>query len=294
MVGRRTADRTTILWCDLPASLRQDVAHQWLAQYPDCQLRRLLKDPVAAEPGESWWVADICLDPAAYPIQTFAHFEDRLNRQLADPLAAGLASVAGKGDDNVRGVLELDIRPADHQLVKRADRLLKKMRQSPLRLHPATVRHTVSWGLSSSWFARQWSWFYMTVGSRRRFRELASTVDPLAAVEQKMHSPALFTARMRLFVRGARSASAAQRAMRRMISALGPFALPRGAMFRLGSVRQYSHGHRTNAVFTADELATLWHPATVTVRAERFAAVQSREWSRRSSCQPVATIPRYR
>ena len=117
----------------------------------------------------------------------------------------------------------------------------------------------------------------MTVGARRRFQELATTEDPLAAVEQKMHSPALFTARMRLFVRGARSASAAQRAIRRMASALGPFALPRGATFRLESVRPYSRGHRTNAFFTADELATLWHPATVAVRAERFAAVQSRE-----------------
>ena len=87
----QTTDRTTILWCDLPTSLRQDVAHQWLAQYPDCQLRRLPGDPVTPERGESLWVADIRLDPAAYPLQTFAHFEDRLNRQLADPLAAGLS-----------------------------------------------------------------------------------------------------------------------------------------------------------------------------------------------------------
>ena len=282
----RTVERATILWCDLPEPLRQNVTGQWLAQYPDCQLRRLPHDPMMPESGDLSWAADVRLEPFALPIQTFAQFEDRLNRQLADPLAAGLAAVAGIGGGQVQGGLQLEIWPADHHLIKRVERLLKRLRRSPLRHHSAAAGRFLRWGLSPWRFSRTLAWLYMRVGHRRKIDEQVAADELLTMAERKMHSPTLFAARLRLFVCGARSATHARATMQRMASALGPFVLPQGAVFRLGNIRRRgSARRRANALFTADELATLWHPATATVRAERFAPVQSRE------LEPPAGLP---
>jgi hypothetical protein len=283
----RTAERSTILWCELPESVRQDVAGHWLAQYPDCQLRRLSRDPTMPEPREHSWFADVRLEPSAFPLRTFVQFEDRLNRQLADPLAAGLAAVAGIGSAQIQGGVELEIEHADHRFSKLAKRLFKQLDRSPLRHRDAAARRFTTWGLSASRFSRTLARLYLNVG--RGSADSVSSEEPLAAAQQKMHSPALFAARMRLFVHGARSATEARAVIQRMTAALGPFALPHGAVFRLGRVRLQGCARRrtdrNNALFTADELATLWHPATSVVRAERFAVVQSRE------LEPPAELP---
>ena len=63
-----------------------------------------------------------------------------------------------------------------------------------------------------------------------------------------------------------------------MAAALGQFAVPAGAEFRIGQVRRGNQRRRKEAAFlTAEELALLWHPVTSTVRAERYSLVESRE-----------------
>ncbi len=82
---------------------------------------------------------------------------------------------------------------------------------------------------------------------------------------------------------------AAERQLRQMAGAFGQFTVPRRASFRPAAIRHGlaaspASGSR-NFLLSAEELATLWHPATSTVRAPAMAVNQSRE------LEPPSVLP---
>jgi hypothetical protein len=82
----------------------------------------------------------------------------------------------------------------------------------------------------------------------------------LATAEHKLHSPALFAAKLTLSVGAAATELEARRALMRIAAALGQFAVPAGAEFRIGRVRCGNQLRRKEAAFlTAEELALLYY-----------------------------------
>jgi len=105
-----------------------------------------------------------------------------------------------------------------------------------------------------------------TSASRQHDRE-----EDLQAAADKV-GRFLFHAEIHLRVRGpAREEPQAQIKLQEMAGAFGQFSSPRHASFHVTTRRQRTF------LLSTEELATLWHPATGTVRAPTMSAVESRE-----------------
>jgi hypothetical protein len=96
----------------------------------------------------------------------------------------------------------------------------------------------------------------------------------------------LFQASIQLTVSGPSAhAPQAQAKLKQMVSAFGLFHAPGLASFRTWQPGWLRQRQPPRFLLSADELATLWHPPTATVRSPTLAAVDSRE------LDPPALLP---
>jgi len=83
-------------------------------------------------------------------------------------------------------------------------------------------------------------------------------------------------------------ATGAKAMLRQLAGAFGQFTVPRLARFhatRARRTRRFSHRAGRGFLLSCEELATLWHPATATVRAPAMQVTESRE------LEPPVTVP---
>lgn len=273
------------LCCKTEDTLRAILHGQLYAHYPDARITDLPEESLEDQPANTQWTVDLHLRPDLFPIKRYPQFEDALNRQTADPVTAILTALASTADSLLQVRVEVTVRPARRRRIARVHRCLHDLARPFFRHHPRIAHLYIYLRLSRFPAVRVFGWMLKrfargsppevkaldTSGSRVHDRE-----EDLQAASEKA-GKLLFESSIRLTVSGPESAASDARAkLQELAGTFGQFSSHRLASFHMGRVRRRPGRGRTFLLST-EELATLWHPPTATVRAPTMTTVESRE-----------------
>jgi hypothetical protein len=287
------------LACQFPPELRAIIEGQLLAQYPECSLRSLTEDePLSTD--RCLWITELRLYPDLFPIRRYGQFEDALNRLTADPLTALLTTLARGQRGALSPRVEIILWRARPARRRRAIRCLQNLALPFFRAHHRLAHLYLHLALAKNPLLRMGAWFLSrlaphptphqgetlhTSTSHAHERE-----EDLQAAADKLNKQ-LFEAQIRLIVSGPPAAGGAATAkLREIAGAFGIFSVPRLGAFHTTTIRcvrippRRFRGHPF--LLSTEEVATLWHLPTLTVRAPTMATVESREF------EPPVTLPR--
>jgi Helicase HerA, central domain len=269
----RHAD-TAGVYCRLRGRLAKLAEKQLVAAYPDLSIERLQETLLAPRAGKRR-EAELWLAPDVLPIETSDAFEDRLSRELNDPLAALLGVLAAGPDTSVWSHVAIELKPASQRRVATARRLLDRYYRTPLYGRRRQASRFLA-GATSPQRVRR---IGTQILARMRYGK-PTALPPIEskAAYAKLDQP-LFTARIRLTV-VADSEAAAQRQLEQITAAFAPYTLNSDSAFRV-----IRGSNSRGSLLSVDELAILFHPATATVRTERLQQNLSRTF------EPPAVLP---
>lgn len=269
----RTGPSVALL-CVLPDELRPLVERQLLAHYPSARVEALSADTFPVTTGHAWWVMTLTLAPEAFPIKRFPQFDDPATRTSVDPLAGILSTLAGPERDPLRSLIEITVCPARPRCERRNRHALAQLNRPIFTQHPHLARMFLRWAVSHRVWKRIVARLLISCTHRSPHsstslpaNRLHDREDSRQAAEDKL-GRRLFETQLRVVV----SAPLAHRdraiaKLREMVGALGQLTSPHLAEWEQGKVRQHTTlpSHRGTAfLFSAEELATLWHPPTLT------------------------------
>jgi len=281
--------QTVILYCRFPPEIAAAVTAQLAAHYPDATIGRL-SDAAFAPPAEfRTCLVELQLRPDLFPIHRYSQFDDTLNRNVADPLTGIFAALTPERHGRLHASISIATRPAGARRVRQARKAIRCLASPFFRSHPALAHWYASACTSRSAVARVFAAVLslisktsghppgapsLTTASARthdREEDLQAAMDKLGR-----H---LFETHIRLAVAAApKDTPLARLQLRQMAGAFGQFTVPRMAKFRVANSRR-------GFLLSCEELATLWHPATATVRAPAMRVTESRE------LEPPVTLP---
>lgn len=283
------------LCCRFPAELQDLVEGQLYAHYPDAKIAPLPDTALDAPKGSTIWTAELSLSQDLFPIKRHPQFDDGLNRQTADPLSALLTAVAGNA--LFAPTVEVIIRPAGRKRMSRARRCLRHLARPFFRTHHRIAHLYVESSFSRLWPLRFLGWLLGRIARQSghpEHRPLDTSASRQHDREEDLQAAADKAGRLlfethihlRLAVPAASGAADAKRKLRELAGTFGQFNA-RLAAFHLGAVRRGIPGRFRSPAFllSSEELATLWHPSTATVRAPTMTVVESRE------AEPPAQLP---
>jgi hypothetical protein len=273
-----------------PPELVAAVTAQLAAHYPTATISRLADGALSGPLGSTTWFAELRFMPDLFPIRRYPQFDDTLNRNVSDPLTAIFATLAPNGGDDTHPAIILTVRPASSHRVRRARTAAVRLASPCFRAHPWLAR-LYALSCTSQWtlirvlsrvlgriacsHGRAASPTFVSATSTRTHDH----EDDLQAAVDKLGRH-LFDVHLRLAVSaGPGDAARAKSQIRRMAGAFGQFTVPRMARFHLTRIRRRRHPRHRGRGFllSCEELATLWHPATATVRAPAMQFTESRE-----------------
>lgn len=288
---------TVALFCRVPPQLTAAVQTQLAAHYPTATITRLHDDALVATTGHSSWSAQVRLSPDLFPIRRYPQFDDPLNRNVSDPLTAIFASLAADPADRDSPSVVLTVRPARLGRVHGARRAVRRLNQPSFRSHPRLAHGYAVGCTSRSVFVRVLTRLLglLCGGTADAVSAAHLTTTPARAHDREEDLQAasdklarhLFEVDLRLAVSASPGAFRyAESRIQQMAGAFGQFTVPRMAKFRLSRVRTgVAKPHSCGFLLSCEELATLWHPPTVTVRAPAMRVTESRE------LEPPADLP---
>jgi len=269
------------LFCRFDHELRHLVLGPLSAKYPACRID-VVKHDCVDWPAANTWYAQLRLTPDLYPILRHTQFADLLTGQFEDPIDGILKAVQPNKGLDARVVIA--IRPARRSRRRSAKRAVKRLDGLFFR------RHFEVAGFYARAVTQPWAWLLTwpltllarggevrlahsdTSGSRLHDRE-----DDVQAASDKIGGH-LFETAIRLLVRCGDSLQAHDR-IRSLAGAFGALTKSRLATFRISRIRRgkppTSRGR--TFIFSAEELATLFHPPTEGAQAERLASTAFRE-----------------
>jgi hypothetical protein len=267
---------------DVPDAIAASLEGQLYAHYPDARIA-VIPEQAGATDAETW-TAEVRLHPDLYPLRCYPQFADPQTQTAADPLTALLSVVAtGKECD---ASVTITIWPADHRRIWRAEKCIRRLADPFFVSHHRLAAVYRRLALSRSRGARLTGWVLQrslprhptshvqlhASGSRFHDRE-----EDLAAANEKA-GKLLFETTVTLQVTSP-VREVAERKLHELFGTLGQFSAPRRTAFRLGSIRREPQPKRRTRTFllSTEELATLWHPATESVKAPTMTVVESRE-----------------
>jgi hypothetical protein len=267
-----------MLALDVPDELRAVAEGQLYAHYPEARLVTLTDDP-KDPPVE--WTATLELRPDFYPMRCHSQFEDPLTRQFADPLTAVLTALASDPPAEVI----FTIRPTRPRYIRRLRKCITRLADPVFQRHPHVGSLYRSLALSRRVEFRAAAWVLQrlapqspgraidlsTSGTRVHEREI-----DLAAANEKA-GRLLFTATLQVRVRGTAVRNHALAKLQEVCGVFGQFNAPRRTGFHLRGIGKKSMTRDSVFVVSTEELATLWHPPTTTVKAPTMTVVESRE-----------------
>jgi hypothetical protein len=276
---------------DYPASLKAIVEGQLAAHYPECRLDEAEEENPPASAGE--WISDVRLWPDLFPIRRYSQFEDVMHRMTADPLASLLSTIATSRQSHLECRIEIRLTPARHSARARARYCLKIVATPFLRSHHGLSRLFLRAARSASRPIRLLGWLASRVIRHQSINDHhAADSAPSGRThdrEEEVQAAGdklgrhLFETHIRLTVRApAAQAISAEAKLREMAGSFGLFTSPRLAMFEMGRI------HRIRAelpppafapfLLSTEEVATLWHPPTITVQTPTLHRIESREF----------------
>lgn len=287
------------LFARCPDRLDDVMRSQLYAQYPNCHLADGPDELRAISTGTDSWQAELVVVRDIFPIKRHPQFEDQLNRTSADPLTAILTALASGRANSLDVQVEIRLRSARHRRRRRAESTLHRLNAGLYRRHPLMARAFIRLRSSPNPLTRLLAALLgkviptgnahssisslTTSASRLHDRE-----EDLQAAADKLGRP-LFECQIQLTVWAPpRKQVQAEAKLREIAAAFGQFSSPRLAAFDLDRIRRRTDRRITRGrtfLLSTEEVATLWHPPTMTVRAPKLAAVQSREF------EPPVTLP---
>lgn len=271
-------------------AVEQTVVGALLANYPNCAVAKVDEHRTDASDIECFW-ADLTLVPDLFPILRHAQFEDLLNRNFADPINGLLRAV--RPDEQVQCRIEITVRPTTGKRSRFANKAVQRLEREFFRRHPELATYYARriirprsgigprmLGLLAARSSRPSRSSLETSASRQHDRE-----EDLQAAAEKVGGH-LFDANIRLIVQTPAGAEdVVPDRMRQMAGAFGAFTKSRLATFRMSPMRKgIPPPVRRWFLLSHEELATLWHPPTSTVAAERMATTEFTELEAPTEC----------
>lgn len=277
----RQQDGRANLIFDAPETLSAVVHGQLYAAYPDAHLAPLPDDTAAPDVAAGEIALQLARD--LFPIKRYPQFEDALNRVSSDPLTALFLALSKGRGDLLDARIILDVRPIRPRRRRHAERVLHRLARPFFRRHHRLAHWYAEWATSPRLIRRLCAWLLGRLGRRGEHPhpQLTTTTsrqhdreDDLQASADKLGKH-LFS--VRLFLRVVTPRGEEKRAdakLLEMAGAFGQFSVPRLACFHAARLRR---GRRRGFLLSTEELATLWHAPTATVKAPELGAVESRQ-----------------
>jgi hypothetical protein len=263
------------LFVEAPASIENMVVASIVANYPNCSIRKV----GGVTPPPSEWrpsVAHLHLVPELYPILRHAQFEDLLNGSFADPINGVLRAI--QPSDSLIARIQIVAAPAEERRCHLAAKAVKRLDRDFFHRHHELARFyaehiTRGWGRLPAWLLglcapHSQSPHHSTIDTTAG--RLHDREDDLQAASEKVGSH-VFDTCIRLFVSAPpQDTRLAHARIRQMAGAFGAFTTPRLARFHLCHDRSETAADGNSFLLSHEELATLFHPPTATVAAERM------------------------
>ena len=297
--------KTVRLLCRVPPQLEAALLGQLGAHYPDATIARLPDDALALPPGDCAWSVDLRLRPDIFPLRRYAQFEDPLNRNAADPLTALFAAFAVRSS---RGLPrpDRDHDPTGWPTASRpGPRTLRLLAHPFLQSRPTVARAYALAATSSSLPVRHAAFAvtapscvrapllplparlppqgHMIVRTIGRPRPTSSAVTSSRATSASSHSP----------LRAPPTVPTRNLPGSPVLSGRSPCPILLVSSLHTSSntSRMPDRPGMPRLPPLVRGVATLWHPATSTVRTPPWPSPQAASWNRPSCCRHRSTSP---
>ena len=272
---------------EFPDELRGSIEGQLYAHYPEAKITGLTPDAIRPQAGTTTWTAELELSPDLYPIRRFSQFEDPLTRLAADPVTALFTALATDTEIYLHGSIRIVIAPASHRRIHRVQKCIRILARPAFARHHRLANVYRSLALSQRRSFRFAGWLLSrfvphgekpTANLHASETRLHEREDDLVAANEKA-GKLLFAVCIRLQVTGPADAGAEALAkLREIAGTFGQFNAPRRNAFRIRRIGlKRPRSEAKTFLLATDEVATLWHPATATVKAPAMTVVESRE-----------------
>lgn len=288
-LGITATKDSVLLSCDCPPAFRSVLESQLYAQYPDCRLDPLDEKP--QDPGRTIWTADVALPRDLFPIKRYPQFDDSLNRQTADPLTAILTAATPSADAALESRVTLCLKPASRRKRSRAETMHRKLQTAFFRRHHRMAALYLDLALSPGRLRRV-SGALLGLLARHGRNERLPVAVPVSGTrlhdrEERLQAASdklgrhLFDVCIRISVLAPpEKEREAMQKIQEVAGSFGQFSQAHLASFRLGRIRKGALPRRfrcRRSLLSSEEIATLWHPPTATVRTPHLASIESRE-----------------
>jgi hypothetical protein len=270
----RHADKAG-LYVRVPATLVKVVEQQLAAAYPDIAIERLEETAIAPPAAGQLHTTELWLAGDVLPIETCEAFEDRLSRELNDPLAGVLGILAADPGASVWSHVAIALSPVPRRRIRTARRILDRFYNTPLHANHRLGQWFLALATSPNPLRRIAARFIASIC----YQHAALPPIESKAAYRKLDQP-LYTAHIRLTTAAAAPA-AARRQLRQLAAAFAPYTINSRAEFRMLRPGR----NRRGSLLSIEELAILFHPVTTGVRAERMERIESR------ALEPPALLP---
>jgi len=278
----RSHEKQVHLCVRCPDSLAEVVTAAIEASYPNCRLEAIEEDEaenIATHTAVEIWSAELRLVPDLFRILRHSQFQDLQSGSFADPIDSILRAV--QPDQHLTARIEISVTPVSRTRYRRAKWAVERLNSPFFRLH---FRLAALFARAST-HRRLWlfAWIFGTITGHRQVLSIIYPIDTstgrhhereddVQAASDKIGGH-LFETRIRLVVLCPTDAEVSTHdRLGTMAGALGSFTISRLATFRMTRIRRGRPGTLPKRGFLTshEELATLFHPPTAGVGAERM------------------------
>jgi Helicase HerA, central domain len=274
------------LFCRFPGLLHGLIKRQFHAKYPDCTIALLEEDALDCPAGHETWLMTLHLRPDLFPILRYQQFEDVIHNEVDDPIGGVLQAVA----PGIQAMIELKVVPASSRRCKQAQSAVERLARPFFRNHRSLSR---SYALAAS-SPKRWQRilvalfvrFFVWKGEERFVsdEELNKTSSRMHDNEKDLQAASvklgqhLFEVELKLIVHApADQQQVAIRKLHEMAAVLNKFTEPRLGLFQSSAIiRNDKKSKRRGFLLSDEELATMWHLPTSSVRDVSLQATHSR------------------
>ena len=219
------------------------------------------------------WSTELMLQREFYPLRDYTYYEDLLDRELNDPIAALLGALYSPDGQNTHSSIDVMVTPASRGHVLLAKRTIRRA-MNPFFQRNQWLRDWFTvWRIHPSFWRRAVAWLFSLVMRLRKYEK--GTADLHNALEKTERH--CFETKIRIKV-AAKHPTHAQKKINEIKSAFGVFTTDGGARFLLSEPTPKSRWSRGRGfLLNTRELATLFHPTTELVKTRRTRVNESRQ-----------------